>query len=118
MIDLLSRLRSGADEKLKNRLISDFELNPKIKCRSYSKGNRQKFASPATWTLLAVGYALGPIGALLGLDDSVRKLSPFRADARGAGDDPQFGGALAVLAVAVLCAAVATIGMRRRVLTV
>jgi ABC-2 type transport system ATP-binding protein len=25
-------------------LISDFELNPKIKCRGYSKGNRQKVA--------------------------------------------------------------------------
>jgi ABC-2 type transport system ATP-binding protein len=42
VIDLLTRLRGGADEKLKNRLISDFELNPKIKCRGYSKGNRQK----------------------------------------------------------------------------
>jgi ABC-2 type transport system ATP-binding protein len=44
VIDLLTRLRGGADEKLKNRLISDFELNPKIKCRGYSKGNRQKVA--------------------------------------------------------------------------
>jgi polyether ionophore transport system ATP-binding protein len=44
VIDLLTRLRGGADQQLKNRLISDFELNPKIKCRGYSKGNRQKVA--------------------------------------------------------------------------
>jgi ABC-2 type transport system permease protein len=76
-----------------------------------------RFAIPVTWTLLAVAYALGPIGALLGLDESIRELSPFQQTPAVPGDDPQFGGALAVLAVAVLCAAVATIGMRRRVLT-
>jgi ABC-2 type transport system permease protein len=77
-----------------------------------------RFAVPVTWTLLAAGYALGPIGALLGLDESIRQLSPFQQMPVVPGDDEQFGGALAVLAVAVLCTAVATIGMRRRVLTV
>jgi polyether ionophore transport system permease protein len=77
-----------------------------------------RFAIPVTWTLLAVAYTLGPIGALLGLDASIRKLSPFQQTPVVPGDAPQFGGAVAVLAVAVLCAAVATIGMRRRVLTV
>jgi ABC-2 type transport system permease protein len=76
-----------------------------------------RFAVPTTWTLLAVGYALGPIGALLGFDESIRKLSPFQQTPVVPGDDPQFGGALAVLAVAVLCVTLATIGMRRRVLT-
>jgi ABC-2 type transport system permease protein len=77
-----------------------------------------QLAIPVTWTLLAVAYALGPIGALLGLDESVRKLSPFQQTPVVPGDDPQIAGALAVLAIAVLCTAVATVGMRRRVLTV
>ena len=76
-----------------------------------------RFAVPVTWTLPAAAYALGPIGALLGFDESTRELSPFQQTPVVPGDDPQFGGALAVLAVAVFGVAVATIGMRRRVLT-
>jgi ABC-2 type transport system ATP-binding protein len=44
VIDLMTKIAWRADEKLKNRLISDFQLNPKIKCRGYSKENRQKAA--------------------------------------------------------------------------
>jgi ABC-2 type transport system ATP-binding protein len=44
VIDLLSSLRGGADERLRRRLIDDFELDPRKKSRSYSKGNRQKVA--------------------------------------------------------------------------
>jgi ABC-2 type transport system ATP-binding protein len=44
VIDLLTSLRGGADESLRRRLIDDFELDPRKKARSYSKGNRQKVA--------------------------------------------------------------------------
>ena len=52
-IDFLTRLRGGADKELRARLLKDFDLDPKKKGRSYSKGNRQKvslvaaFARPA-----------------------------------------------------------------------
>jgi ABC-2 type transport system ATP-binding protein len=44
VIDLLTSLRGGADETLRRRLIEDFDLDPRKKARSYSKGNRQKVA--------------------------------------------------------------------------
>lgn len=43
-IDLFGRLRGGLDKKRRNELLERFELNPKKKCRTYSKGNRQKVA--------------------------------------------------------------------------
>jgi ABC-2 type transport system ATP-binding protein len=43
-IDFLTRLRGGADKDLRARLLRDFDLDPKKKGRSYSKGNRQKVA--------------------------------------------------------------------------
>lgn len=43
-IDLLGRMRGRADETRRDRLIELFELDPTKKCRSYSKGNRQKVA--------------------------------------------------------------------------
>ena len=44
-IDLLLKLHGGAvDEAKKKELIAAFELDPKKKIRSYSKGNRQKIA--------------------------------------------------------------------------
>src|SRR3546814_1735324 len=41
-IDLLGALRGGLDKTRRNDLIQRFELDPKKKCRTYSKGNRQK----------------------------------------------------------------------------
>jgi ABC-2 type transport system ATP-binding protein len=43
-IDLFGRLRGGLDKKRRAELLERFELDPKKKCRTYSKGNRQKVA--------------------------------------------------------------------------
>jgi ABC-2 type transport system ATP-binding protein len=43
-IDLFGRLRGGLNKKRRTELLERFELNPKKKCRTYSKGNRQKVA--------------------------------------------------------------------------
>jgi ABC-2 type transport system ATP-binding protein len=57
-IDLLARMRGGLDEKRRADLIERFDLDPKKKARTYSKGNRQKvslisaFSSKARLLLL------------------------------------------------------------------
>ncbi|SEN55859.1 ABC transporter ATP-binding protein [Nonomuraea pusilla] len=43
-IDVLGRLRGGLDARRRNELIERFELDPRKKARTYSKGNRQKVA--------------------------------------------------------------------------
>ena len=44
VIDLFVSLRGTHDQELRERLIERFELDPTKKCRTYSKGNRQKVA--------------------------------------------------------------------------
>ena len=44
VIDLLSRLRGSQNAKRRSELIERFQFDPGKKCRSYSKGNRQKVA--------------------------------------------------------------------------
>jgi ABC-2 type transport system ATP-binding protein len=44
VIDLFVNLRGSHDKKLRERLVRDFNLDPTKKCRTYSKGNRQKVA--------------------------------------------------------------------------
>jgi ABC-2 type transport system ATP-binding protein len=44
VIDLLGRLRGGLDPQRRANLLELFELDPTKKCRTYSKGNRQKVA--------------------------------------------------------------------------
>ena len=44
VIDLLGRLRGGLDTARRDQLLAQFELDPRKKCRTYSKGNRQKVA--------------------------------------------------------------------------
>lgn len=44
VIDFLARLNGEIDLNLKEELLEKFQLDPKKKCRSYSKGNRQKVA--------------------------------------------------------------------------
>jgi ABC-2 type transport system ATP-binding protein len=44
VIDLLGQLRGGPDPTRRAELIDRFELDPRKKCRTYSKGNRQKVA--------------------------------------------------------------------------
>ncbi|WP_081167584.1 ABC transporter ATP-binding protein [Lactococcus garvieae] len=44
IIDLFLKLHGNADLEKRDELIAKFELDPKKKARSYSKGNRQKIA--------------------------------------------------------------------------
>jgi len=55
-IDYLARLRGGADAALRARLIDAFQLDPRKKGRSYSKGNRQKVALVAAFARPAKLY--------------------------------------------------------------
>ena len=50
VIDLLGDLRGGLDEDKRADLLSRFDLDPKKKFRTYSKGNRQKVALIAALT--------------------------------------------------------------------
>jgi ABC-2 type transport system ATP-binding protein len=43
-IDLLADLRGGIDRRRRDELIERFQLDPTKRCRTYSKGNRQKVA--------------------------------------------------------------------------
>ncbi|MEN9619846.1 MAG: hypothetical protein RL499_39 [Actinomycetota bacterium] len=55
-IDLLTSLRGGADPALRADLIERFELDPRKKARTYSKGNRQKVALVAAFARRARLY--------------------------------------------------------------
>lgn len=44
VIDLFGRMRGSYNQKRKNELIELFSFDPTKKCRTYSKGNRQKVA--------------------------------------------------------------------------
>jgi ABC-2 type transport system ATP-binding protein len=68
VIDLMGRLRGGLDPKRRTELLGRFELDPKKKCRTYSKGNRQKVA------LIA---ALASDVELLLLDEPTSGLDPL-----------------------------------------
>jgi ABC-2 type transport system ATP-binding protein len=48
-IDLFGRLRGGLDRARRDALLERFELDPTKKCRTYSKGNRQKVAIVAAF---------------------------------------------------------------------
>jgi ABC-2 type transport system ATP-binding protein len=57
-IDLLTRMRGGADRRLRAELLEAFELDPRKKGRAYSKGNRQKVALVAAFARPAKLYVL------------------------------------------------------------
>ncbi|MCD0448522.1 ABC transporter ATP-binding protein [Actinocorallia sp. API 0066] len=67
-IDLLSRLRGGADAARRDELCQRFDLDPTKKGRTYSKGNRQKVALVA---------ALAADVDLLILDEPTSGLDPL-----------------------------------------
>ena len=50
-IDFLNRLRGKVDKKRKADLLERFELDPTKKARTYSKGNRQKVALVAAFSM-------------------------------------------------------------------
>ncbi|MBF6191386.1 ABC transporter ATP-binding protein [Nocardia implantans] len=67
-IDLLSRMRGGLDVRRRDELIERFDLDPRKKARTYSKGNRQKVALVA---------ALASDAPLLLLDEPTSGLDPL-----------------------------------------
>ena len=68
----------------------------------------------ASWALLALGVVLGIFGGMLGLDQSLRDLSPFTHTPVPHGDATDWGGAWWMLAIAAVAAALAVAVMRRR----
>src|SRR6266496_6270376 len=68
VIDLLGRLRGGLDSERRAELLQRFDLDPRKKARTYSKGNRQKVA------LIA---ALASDVELLLLDEPTAGLDPL-----------------------------------------
>ncbi|MGX6606017.1 ATP-binding cassette domain-containing protein [Micromonosporaceae bacterium Da 78-11] len=68
VIDLLGRLRGGLDRRRRAELLERFELDPRKKSRTYSKGNRQKVALVA---------ALASDVELLILDEPTSGLDPL-----------------------------------------
>ncbi len=58
VIDLFVRLRKGNNRSRKEELIRRFDLDPTKKCRTYSKGNRQKVALVAAFSSDADFYIL------------------------------------------------------------
>ncbi len=72
VIDLFGNLRGGIDKKRRTQLLSDFQLDAKKKCRTYSKGNRQKVALVAALATDAELYILDePTSGLDPLMESV-----------------------------------------------
>lgn len=84
-IDLLTSLRGGADPQRRAELIEAFELDPRKKARTYSKGNRQKvaliaaFARPARLSIFDE-----PSSGLDPVMESVFRQQVLRARAEGA----------------------------------
>ncbi len=68
VIDLLGRLRGGLDPQRRADLLERFDLDPRKKSRSYSKGNRQKVALVA---------ALASDAELLIFDEPTSGLDPL-----------------------------------------
>lgn len=68
VIDMLGRMRGGFNAKRKNELVQRFDLDPRKKARSYSKGNRQK---------VALISALASDVELLILDEPTTGLDPL-----------------------------------------
>jgi ABC-2 type transport system ATP-binding protein len=68
VIDLLGRLRGGLDTRRRDELLERFELDPRKKGRTYSKGNRQK---------VAIVAALSSDVELLIMDEPTTGLDPL-----------------------------------------
>ncbi len=68
IIDLLGRMRGGLDRRRRDELLERFDLDPRKKARTYSKGNRQKVA-------LIAGLASN--AELLLLDEPTSGLDPL-----------------------------------------
>jgi ABC-2 type transport system ATP-binding protein len=94
VIDLLGRLRGGLDPKRRSELLERFDLDPRKKARTYSKGNRQKVA------LIA---ALASDVELLLLDEPTAGLDPLMEAAfRDVVADERHGGRTVLLSSHIL----------------
>ena len=94
VIDLLGRLRGGLDPKRRVELLERFDLDPRKKARTYSKGNRQKVA------LIA---ALASDVELLLLDEPTSGLDPLMEAAfREVISDERHGGRTVLLSSHIL----------------
>ena len=58
VIDVLGRMRGGLDDRRRADMLDRFELDPRKKARTYSKGNRQKVALVAALAARADLYLL------------------------------------------------------------
>jgi ABC-2 type transport system ATP-binding protein len=70
-IDLLGSLRGGLDQGRRDRLIERLQLDPTKRCRTYSKGNRQK---------VAIVAALAADVELYLLDEPTAGLDPLMSE--------------------------------------
>ncbi|TQJ30990.1 ABC-2 type transport system ATP-binding protein [Microbacterium sp. SLBN-146] len=93
-IDLLLRLRGGGSTTERERLVEEFDFDPRKKARTYSKGNRQKVA------LIA---ALARPARLYVLDEPTSGLDPLMEAAfRREIDRVRAGGATVLLSSHIL----------------
>ncbi len=72
VIDMLGRLRGGLRSSRRESLLRQFDLDPAVRARAYSKGNRQKVALVA---------ALASDAELLILDEPTAGLDPLMEEA-------------------------------------
>jgi ABC-2 type transport system ATP-binding protein len=94
VIDLLGGMRGGLDPKRRAELLERFELDPRKKARTYSKGNRQKVALVA---------ALASDAELLLLDEPTSGLDPLMEAAfRGCVEEEQNSGRTVLLSSHIL----------------
>ena len=94
VIDLLGRLRGGLDPTRRAELLERFDLDPRKKARTYSKGNRQKVALVA---------ALASDVELLLLDEPTSGLDPLMEAAfRGVIADERHSGRTVLLSSHIL----------------
>jgi ABC-2 type transport system ATP-binding protein len=94
VIDLLGRMRGGLDTAKREELVQRFDLDPRKKGRTYSKGNRQKVA------LIA---ALSSNVELLILDEPTAGLDPLmEAEFRACVDEDRKEGRTVLLASHIL----------------
>lgn len=84
VIDLFIQLRGGVKNNRKEELIQHFDLDPSKKCRTYSKGNRQKVALIAAFSSEADLYILDePTSGLDPLMEQVFQSCVMEAKAAG-----------------------------------
>ncbi|ADH98797.1 ABC transporter ATP-binding protein [Salisediminibacterium selenitireducens] len=84
VIDLFIRLRGGKESGRREELIERFKLDPTKKCRTYSKGNRQKVALVAAFSTEADLYILDePTSGLDPLMERVFQECVMEAKERG-----------------------------------